>query len=56
MEWVKTRKRNEAFDLAVYALAAKEIIMPNYQALADSLSKDKSEAAQKKPKRRTSFI
>lgn len=33
-EWIKTRTRNEAFDLAVYNLAAKEILNPNYSSLA----------------------
>ena len=33
-EWFKTRARNEAFDLAVYNLAAKEMLAPNYYALS----------------------
>lgn len=36
-EWVKTRSRNEAFDLAVYNLAAREILNPNYKALASRM-------------------
>ena len=37
-EWVKIRKRNEALDLCVYALAAREILNPNYVALADNIN------------------
>lgn len=48
LEWVKVRKRNEAFDLEVYNLAAREILNPNYDALAESVTQ-KVEA---KPKTR----
>jgi phage terminase large subunit GpA-like protein len=37
-EWHKTRKRNEAFDLAVYNLAARELLNPNYAALAKKMA------------------
>ncbi|WP_201353829.1 phage terminase large subunit family protein [Hydrogenimonas urashimensis] len=33
-EWVKTRARNEALDINVYALAAVRILNPNYKAVA----------------------
>lgn len=46
-EWHKTRKRNEAFDLAVYNTAAKEILNPNYEALAANLKPEEKP----KPKR-----
>jgi phage terminase large subunit GpA-like protein len=36
-KWVKTRPRNEALDKRVYALAAHEILRPNYDALAKNL-------------------
>ncbi len=38
-EWHKIRKRNEAFDLAVYNLAARELLNPNYAALAKKMSR-----------------
>ena len=37
-EWHKVRTRNEALDLAVYNLAAKEMLSPNYFALTKKLS------------------
>ena len=36
-KWKKTRRRNEAFDLAVYNMAALYILNPNFQALAKRL-------------------
>lgn len=48
LEWVKVRKRNEAFDLEVYNLAAREILNPNYDALAESVT----QKAEPKPKTR----
>lgn len=36
-KWIKTRKRNEAFDLAVYNTAALYILNPNFTALAKRL-------------------
>ncbi len=40
-EWKKTRSRNEAFDIAVYNIAAKEILSPNYEALSKRLDNEK---------------
>jgi phage terminase large subunit GpA-like protein len=37
-EWVKKRDRNEALDIRVYALAALEILNPNWTALAKALA------------------
>lgn len=51
--WVKLRQRNEAFDLAVYNTAARELLNPNYQALAEALAVPlETEAPAKKPRRR----
>ena len=38
-EWHKIRKRNEAFDLAVYNLAARELLNPNYNALVKKMNR-----------------
>lgn len=38
--WVKTRPRNEALDLNVYALAALSILNPNYRAIKLNLGLD----------------
>ena len=46
-EWVKTRPRNEALDINVYALAAVRILNPNYKAIKGSLGSRHDE----KPKR-----
>ena len=48
-EWVKMRKRNEAFDLNYYNIAAKELLNPNYDALAENL---KASLEDSKPKAR----
>lgn len=37
--WTKTRPRNEALDLNVYALAALAILNPNWQALQSNIAK-----------------
>ncbi|MBY6104898.1 phage terminase large subunit family protein [Ferrimonas balearica] len=50
-EWVKTRSRNEAFDLAVYNLAAREILNPNYEALADKVNAEPDAAPPKRRRR-----
>ncbi|POC58488.1 terminase [Vibrio vulnificus] len=50
MEWVPIRKRNEAFDLAVYNLAAREILNPNYEALSERLKTEPSEETKSKPR------
>jgi len=54
-EWVKLRKRNEAFDLTVYNTAARELLNPNYQALAKALAVPVTEVAEKpkRPRQRT---
>ncbi|WP_270944388.1 phage terminase large subunit family protein [Vibrio parahaemolyticus] len=54
LEWVKVRKRNEAFDLEVYNLAAREILNPNYDALALHLQEveDAEDKPKTKPRRR----
>ncbi len=54
LEWVKVRKRNEAFDLEVYNLAAREILNPNYDALALHLQEveDVEDKPKAKPRRR----
>ena len=36
-EWHSLRKRNEAFDLSVYCLAARDIVNPHYKARADAI-------------------
>ncbi len=38
VEWVKTRPRNEAFDLVVYGHAALAILNPNFEALAANMA------------------
>jgi terminase, large subunit len=52
LEWVKIRKRNEAFDLEVYNTAAREILNPNYDALAQNLKPDDDESTKPKQRRR----
>jgi phage terminase large subunit GpA-like protein len=52
LEWVKIRTRNEAFDLEVYNTAAREILNPNYDALAQNLQPDDDESAKPKQRRR----
>jgi len=41
--WVKTRPRNEALDLNVYALAALSILNPNYRAIKLNISEYEKE-------------
>ena len=55
LEWVKVRKRNEAFDLEVYNLAAREILNPNYTALAEHLKVADDSPSKAKPKARRRF-
>lgn len=47
-EWVKVRKRNEAFDLACYNTAAKFLLNPNYRALADGMKPEEKPKKQRK--------
>lgn len=42
-EWHSLRKRNEAFDLSVYCLAARDILNPKYSALVDLYKVEKTE-------------
>ena len=51
-EWVKVRKRNEALDYNVYALAALRILNPNFDALKKHLfeKKEKKKKTEKKLK------
>ncbi|WP_221072857.1 phage terminase large subunit family protein [Vibrio alfacsensis] len=55
LEWVKVRKRNEAFDLEVYNLAAREILNPNYDALAQHLVPVDGDEPKPKPKAKRRF-
>lgn len=48
-QWVKVRKRNEAFDLSCYNTAAKFLLNPNYAALSEGM---KPEAKPKKQRKR----
>ena len=48
--WVRTRKRNEALDTFVYALAAAHILRPNFKKLANRTKTDEIQPdVQKKP-------
>ena len=38
LQWVQTRKRNEALDLAVYNLAAIELLNPNYDRIKQNFT------------------
>ena len=40
IRWIKTRERNEPLDCCVYALAACEILAPNFSILAATLQKE----------------
>lgn len=51
-EWVKLRKRNEAFDLTVYNSAAKELLNPNYEKLAENLAPEIEDKPKPKPRKR----
>lgn len=42
-EWVAIRKRNEALDMTVYCLAAKDILNPNLRILNESLNNKESD-------------
>lgn len=60
--WVKTRPRNEALDLNVYALAALSILNPNYRAIKLNIAEyeteedqDNSENTEEKPVRNVSI-
>lgn len=50
--WQKVRERNEALDCAVYALAAQELLHPDYQALAELITPERQSAAMEQPARR----
>ena len=45
--WVKTRARNEALDIRVYANAACAILNPNYEKIAESYTKGKTKKKKK---------
>lgn len=47
LEWVKTRSRNEALDIAVYNLAALTILSPNYTKLAARLQPEEQPEPEK---------
>lgn len=51
MEWVKIRERNEALDCAIYAMAALELLNPNFEFLEEYYSGGGVQTAHARPKR-----
>ena len=50
--WVKKRPRNEALDLAVYNIAAVEILNPNFEKLSKAIEEKKNNPEPPKEKKR----